>query len=90
VHGSPVASDTNALWQAFNGSARAPVDRRSRTQPSLDVIGELLGIQSACAAWLDAVPDSFRATATRGVLQAIVDRDLDVLAASSRCAVTAD
>jgi hypothetical protein len=65
------------------------VDRRSRVQPWRDVIGELVGIQSACAAWRDALPESFRDTATAEALQAIVDVDLHALAASSRRAVTA-
>jgi hypothetical protein len=58
-----------------------PVDRRSRIQRWHDAISELVGIQSACAAWLDALPESFRGTATAEALQAIVDLDLDVLAA---------
>ena len=58
--------------------SRRPVDRRSRLQhwqsPNC----------STCrpdAAWLDALPESLRGTATAEALQAITDLDLDVLAA---------
>jgi hypothetical protein len=58
-----------------------PVDRRSRQQRSHDAMAELLTLQAACAAWLEAVPDALRGTATAEALQAIVDLDLETLAA---------
>jgi hypothetical protein len=61
--------------------ARRPMDRRSRIQRWRDATGELLDIQTDCAAWLDAVPESLRGTTTAEALQAIVDLDLDALAA---------
>ena len=61
--------------------ARRPVDRRSRVQRWRDAVGELLDIQSDCAGWLDALPEALRETATAEALQAIVDLDLDELAA---------
>src|ERR1700676_5393226 len=61
--------------------ARRPVDRRSRIQRWRDATGELVDIQADCAAWLDALPESLRGTATAEALQAIVDLDLDALAA---------
>jgi len=61
--------------------ARPRVDRRSRIQRWRDATGELVDIQSDCAAWLDALPESLRRTATAEALQAIVDLDLDALAA---------
>ena len=60
---------------------RRPADRRSRVQRWRNAVGELLNIQSDCTAWLDAFPDALRATTTAEALQAIVDLDLDTLAA---------
>jgi hypothetical protein len=61
--------------------ARRPADRRSRIQRWRDATGELIDIQSDCAAWLDALPASLRETESAEALQAIVDLDLDTLAA---------
>jgi hypothetical protein len=61
--------------------ARRPVDRRSRIQRWRDATGELVDIQADCAAWLDALPEPLRGTATAEALQAIVDLDLEPLAA---------
>ena len=61
--------------------ARRPVDRRSRIQRWRYATGELVDIQSDCAAWLEALPETLRGTATAEALQAIVDLDLDELAA---------
>jgi hypothetical protein len=58
---------------------RRTVDRRSRIQRWRDAAGELVDIQVNCAAWLDAMPESLRGTATAEALQAIVDLDLDML-----------
>lgn len=60
--------------------ARRAVDRRSRVQRWRDAVGELLVIQSDCAAWLEALPEALRETATADALQAIVDLELDALA----------
>jgi hypothetical protein len=60
---------------------RRPVDRRSRIQRWRDAVAELADIQTGCAAWLDALPESFRGTPTAEALQAIVDLDLDALVA---------
>jgi hypothetical protein len=61
--------------------ARRSGDRRNRIQRWRDAVGELIDIQIGCAAWLDALPESLRETATAEALQAIVDLDLDALAA---------
>ena len=61
--------------------ARRPIDRRSRIQRWRDAVGELLDIQSTCAVWLDGMPEALRETTTAEALQAIVDLDLDALAA---------
>ena len=57
------------------------VDRRSRVRRWRDAVGELVNTQVDCAAWLDALPESLRGTATAEALQAIVDLDLDALTA---------
>ncbi len=82
-------AERQARWRAKHQApapsvvirARRPVDRRSRVQRWRDAAGELVDIQADCAAWLDALPESLRGTATAEALQAIVDLDLDALAA---------
>jgi hypothetical protein len=56
--------------------------RRSRLQRWHEAIAELLAVQSECAAWLDALPEALRDSATGEALQAIVDLDLDELASA--------
>jgi hypothetical protein len=60
---------------------RRPTDRRSRAQRWCDTVAELLALQAEYAAWSDSLPDSLRDSATAEALQAIVDFDLDDLAA---------
>ena len=60
---------------------RRPADRRARPQRWHGAVTELLTLQAEYAAWLDALPDSLRESATAEALQAIVDLDLDVLTA---------
>jgi hypothetical protein len=60
---------------------RRPVDRRSRLQRWHDAVAGLLASQAEYAAWCDAVPDSLRDSPTAVALQAIVELDLDELAA---------
>jgi hypothetical protein len=60
---------------------RRPVDRRPRPKGWHDAVRELLELQSAYAAWFDALPKTLKGTATADALQAIVDLDLDALAA---------
>jgi hypothetical protein len=57
------------------------VDRCSRLQHCHDAVAEPLDLQAGYAAWLDALPESLRGTATAEALQAITDLDLDILAA---------
>ncbi len=59
---------------------RHPADRRPRPRRWHDAVNELLALQAAYAAWLDALPDSLRDTATATALQAIADLDLGELA----------
>jgi hypothetical protein len=58
-----------------------PVGRRSRIQRWHAAVAELVDLQAGYAAWLDALPESLRGTATAQALQAIIDLDLDVVAA---------
>jgi hypothetical protein len=82
-------AERQARWRAKHQAsvpsvvirARQPVDRRSRAQRWRDAVAELLDIQSDCADWFDALPEALRETATADALQAIVDLDLDTLAA---------
>ena len=60
---------------------RRTADRRTRTQRWNDAVAELLALQAEYTAWCDALPDSFRDTASAEALQAIADLDLDELAA---------
>ena len=60
---------------------RRPVNRRSRLQRWNDLVAGLLAMQAEYAAWYDALPDSLRDTATAAALLAIVELDLDELAA---------
>jgi len=58
-----------------------PADRRTRPQRWHDAVTELLALQASYAAWLEALPDTLQSTATAEALQAIVELDLDALAA---------
>src|ERR1700733_8139453 len=60
---------------------RRPADRRSRAQRWRDAVAELQALQTEYAAWSDALPDSLRDSATAEALQAIVELDLNDLAA---------
>ena len=60
---------------------RRRVDRRSRPQRWRDAVTELLTLQGAYGAWLEALPDTLQGTVTADALQAIADLDLDSLAA---------
>ena len=60
---------------------RRPADRRSRLRRWVDAVAELLSLQSYYTAWFDALPDGLRDTPTAIALQAIIDLDLEELAA---------
>lgn len=60
---------------------RRPADRRTRPERWSDAIGELVSLQADYAAWWEVLPDSLRDTATAEALQAIVELDLEALAA---------
>jgi hypothetical protein len=60
---------------------RRPADRRSRIQRWNDTIAALTDLQTEYAAWLEALPDNQRDSATAEALQAIVEFDLSELQA---------
>jgi hypothetical protein len=68
---------------------RRPADQRSRPQRWRDAVAELFALQAEYAAWCDAMPDGLRDTTTAAALEAIVDLDLDDLAAIEPRAATA-
>ena len=60
---------------------RRPADRRTRPQRWRNAVAELLALQAEYAAWCDVLPDSLRDSPTAVALLAIVELDLDELAA---------
>lgn len=60
---------------------RRPADRRTRPQRWHDAVTELVALQAEYAAWADALPEALQDTATAEALQAIIELDLDTLAA---------
>ena len=60
---------------------RRPTDRRSRAQRWHDAAAELIALQREYARWLAALPEAARDGATGDALQAILDLDLDEIAA---------
>jgi len=58
---------------------RRSADHRSRPQRWRDAVVELLALQAEYAAWLEALPDSLRDSATAEALEAIADLDLSAL-----------
>ena len=60
---------------------RRPADHRGRARRWNDSVALLLELQPDYAAWLDSLPANLRDSATGEALQAIVELDLDALAA---------
>ena len=60
---------------------RRPADHRSRARQWLDTVATLTELQAQYAAWLDALPENLRDTATAQALQAICHLDLTELLA---------
>ena len=58
-----------------------PLRRRTRPQRWHAAVAELLALQAEYVAWLEAMPEPLRESATGAALQAIVDLDLDELLA---------
>jgi hypothetical protein len=60
---------------------RRPADRRSRPQRWYDAVAELVALQEEYRDWFEALPEATRDGATGDALQAILDLDLDEIAA---------
>lgn len=62
---------------------RPAAKQRSPTRPRRwhTAVSELLALQAEYAAWLDALPEATRDSATGEALQAIIGLDLDEIAA---------
>ncbi|HEY3849098.1 MAG TPA: hypothetical protein VGL95_18500 [Acetobacteraceae bacterium] len=60
---------------------RRPAAHRSRARRWNDSVATLVELQADYAAWLEAMPDAIRDSTTGEALQAVVDLDLDELAA---------
>lgn len=60
---------------------RRPADRRGLAQRWNDAMATLIDLQASYAAWLEALPDNLRDSATAQALQAICELDLTELAA---------
>ena len=60
---------------------RRPVDHRSRARRWNDSVATLVALQADYAAWLGSLPANLADSATGEALQAVVDLDLDALAA---------
>ncbi len=60
---------------------RRPADHRSRARRWKDAVAELLQLQAQYAAWLEALPNNLRDSATAEALQPICDLDLTELMA---------
>jgi hypothetical protein len=52
-----------------------------RAAKPIDALAEMFAVQAGCAAWLDALPESLRDSATATALQEMIDLDLDAIAA---------
>ncbi len=55
--------------------------RPSRSKRWNDALAEMIAVQSECAAWFDALPESLRDSATAAALQEMTELDLDAIAA---------
>jgi hypothetical protein len=60
---------------------RPQAARRSRSKRWDDALAEMFAVQSECAAWFEALPESLRDSATAVALQDMIDLDLDTIAA---------
>jgi hypothetical protein len=79
-------AERQALYRARHAGReivryRRPADRRSRPQRWHDAVTELVTLQAEYGTWFEALPEATRDSATGEALQAIIDFDLDDLAA---------
>ena len=87
------AALTNAERQARHRARRLALEppatvqrprvggRRSLSKRWNAALAELIAVQAECAAWFDALPDSLRDSATAAALEAMIELDLDAIAA---------
>ncbi len=59
----------------------AGVARRSRSKRWNDLLAEMIAVQSECAAWFEALPESLRESPTAEALADMINLDLDAIAA---------
>jgi hypothetical protein len=83
---SLTGAERQARWRARHVGTpmvryRRPADRRSRPQRWHEAVAELLALQAEYAAWYEALPEATRDSAAGEALQAIIELDLDELAA---------
>ena len=79
-------AERQARWRVRHAGTpvvryRRLADRRSRPQRWREAVAELLALQADYSAWYDALPEATREGATGEALEAIVELDLDELAA---------
>jgi hypothetical protein len=81
-------AERQARYRARQSVPRPPViikqsrsPRRSRTKRWNDALAEMFAIQAECAAWFEALPESLCDGATAAALEALIDLDLDSIAA---------
>lgn len=82
-------AERQARWRERRRSGQTPaaarpspaIDRRPRPRRWHDAVSELLDLQASYAAWLEALPETLRDTATGEALRAIAGLDLGELAA---------
>jgi len=82
-------AERQARWRARQAALQPPAPakrprpaRRSRQRRWNDALAELRSVQAECAAWLGALPESLRDSATAEALQAVADLDLDEIEAA--------
>ena len=63
-------------------SKRPQAARRGRSRRWNDVLAEMIAVQAACAACLEAMPESLHNSATAAARQDLIDLDLDAIAAA--------
>ena len=83
---SLTGAERQARWRARHAGTpmvryRRPADRRSRPQRWHEAVVELLALQAEYGVWYEALPEATRDSATGEALQAIIELDLDELAA---------
>jgi hypothetical protein len=79
-------AERQALYRARHAGMaivryRRPADRRSRPRRWHDAVAELVALQAEYRDWFEALPEGTRDGATGDALQAILDLDLDEIAA---------